>query len=118
MVNGKQMTSFGPLGPSGRLLEDLLEIAPKKTAVVALGSPYLIESFLQIQTYIYTYAMATSSEISAAKAFFGEIQNHAKLPVTLPCVAPRGFSLPWPTNAVRKLRSLLLEFYREFSGSF
>jgi len=97
IINGKLTTSFGPAGPSGRLLEDLLAVAPKKTAVVALGSPYLIESFPQIQIYICTYAMASSSEISAVRALFGEIQNHAKLPVTLPGVAPRGFSLPWPT---------------------
>jgi beta-N-acetylhexosaminidase len=101
VVDGKLVTSFGPLGPSGRLLEDLLEIAPKKTAVIALGSPYLIESFPQIRTYICAYAMATTSEISAVKALFGEIQNHAKLPVTLPGVAPRGFSLPWPTQVGR-----------------
>jgi beta-N-acetylhexosaminidase len=98
MVKGKLKTAFGPMGPSGRLLEDLLEVAPEKTAVIALGSPYLIESFPQIQTYICTYAMATSSEISAVKALFGEIQNHAKLPVTLPGIAPRGFSLPWPAQ--------------------
>jgi beta-N-acetylhexosaminidase len=98
MVDGNLMTSFGPLGPSGRLLQDLLKVAPKHTAVVALGSPYLIESFSQIQTYICTYAMATTSEISAVKALFGEIQNHAKLPVTLPGVATRGFSIPWPTT--------------------
>jgi len=101
VVDGQRMTSFGPVGPSGRLLEDLLEIAPKKTAVVALGSPYLIESFPQIQNYMCTYAMATSSEISAVKALFGEIHNHAKLPVTLPGIAPRGFSLAWPTQERR-----------------
>lgn len=101
MVKGKLKTAFGPMGPSGRLLEDLLEVAPEKTAVIALGSPYLIESFPQIQTYICTYAMATSSEISAVKALFGEIQNHAKLPVTLPGIAARGFSLPWPTQRSR-----------------
>jgi beta-N-acetylhexosaminidase len=100
-VDGKLMTAFGPMGPSGRLLEDLLEVAPKKTAVVALGSPYLIESFPQIQTYICTYAMASSSEVSAVRALFGEIQNHAKLPVTLPGIAPRGFSLPWPQKETR-----------------
>jgi len=98
MVNGKLKTAFGPMGPSGRLLDDLLEVVPERTTVIALGSPYLIESFPQIQTYICTYAMATSSEISAVKALFGEIQNHAKLPVTLPGIAPRGFSLPWPTQ--------------------
>jgi beta-N-acetylhexosaminidase len=86
------------LGPSGQLLQQVLAIAPEKTVVVALGSPYLIESFPQIQTYLCTYAMASTSEISAVKALFGEIQNHAKLPVTLPGVASRGFSLPWPTQ--------------------
>ncbi len=97
-VNGKLVTSFGLLGPSGHLLQQVLTIAPEKTVVVALGSPYLIESFPEIQSYICTYAMASTSEVSAVKALFGEVQNRAKLPVTLPGVAPRGFSLPWPTK--------------------
>lgn len=97
-VDGKLTTSFGLLGPSGQLLQQVLTIAPEKTAVVALGSPYLIASFPGIQTYICTYAMASTSEISAVKALFGEVQNRAKLPVTLPGVASRGFSLPWPTR--------------------
>jgi beta-N-acetylhexosaminidase len=97
-VNRKLITSFGLLGPSGHLLQQVLAIAPEKTVVVALGSPYLIESFPEIQTYICTYAMATTSEISAVRALFGEVQNRAKLPVTLPGVAPRSFSLPWPTK--------------------
>jgi beta-N-acetylhexosaminidase len=98
VVDGKTLTSYGLRGPSGVLLQKILEAAPEKTAVVALGSPYLIANFPEIQNYACTYAMATTSEISAVKALFGEIQNHAKLPVTLPGVAPRGFSLPWPTQ--------------------
>jgi len=82
-------------------LKKILAVAAEKTVVVALGSPYLIANFPQIQNYMCTYAMATTSEISAVKALFGEIQNHAKLPVTLPGVAPRGFSLPWPTQERR-----------------
>ncbi len=97
-VNGNLLTSFGLIGPSGRLLQQLLGVAPEKIAVIALGSPYLIESYPQIQTYICTYAMASTSEISAVKALFGEIQNHAKLPVSLPGVAARGLSLPWPAQ--------------------
>ena len=98
MLDGKLVSSFGLLGPSGRLLQQVLTSAPEKTVVVALGSPYLIESFPQIQTYICAYAMAPTSEISAVKALFGEIQSRGKLPVTLPGVASRGFSLPWPTQ--------------------
>ncbi len=99
VVDGETVTSYGLRGPSGELLKKILAEAPEKTVVVALGSPYLIANFPEIQNYACTYAMATTSEISAVKALFGEIQNHAKLPVTLPGVAPRGFSLPWPTQS-------------------
>ncbi len=97
-VNGNLLTSFGLVGPSGRLLQQLLGVAPEKIAVIALGSPYLIEGYPQIQTYICTYAMASTSEISAVKGLFGEIQSRGRLPVSLPGVAARGFSLPWPTR--------------------
>ena len=99
MKDGKPSTSCGLLGPSGELLQQMLAAAKEKTAVVAFGSPYLIASFPELQTYICTYAMASTSEISAVKALFGETQNHAKLPVTLPGIAQRGFSLPWPTKS-------------------
>jgi len=98
-VNGAVETSYGLAGPSGQLLHQILGEARTKTAVVAFGSPYLVEGFPQIETYLCTYAMASTSETSAVKALFGEIENHAKLPVTLPGIAPRGFSLPWPTTA-------------------
>ena len=99
IVDGKTSTSYGLSGPSGQLLQHILAVAPEKTIVVAFGSPYLIESFPDIQNYICTYAMASTSEISAVKALFGEVQNHAKLPVTLPSIAQRGFSLPWPPKS-------------------
>jgi beta-N-acetylhexosaminidase len=101
VTSGETSTTPGFEGRPGKLLQRILAIAPDKTAVVALGSPYLIESFPQTETYVCTYAMATSSEISAVKALFGEIRNHAKLPVSLPGIAPRGFSLPWPTQLPR-----------------
>jgi len=97
VVDGKLLSSYGPLGPSGKLLEQVLGIATEKTVVVDLGSPYLIVNFPEIRNYICTYAQPSTSEISAVKALFGEIQNHAKLPVTLPGIAPRGFSIPWPS---------------------
>jgi beta-N-acetylhexosaminidase len=105
-IQGTQMTFFGLTGPSGRLLRQVLALAPNRTVVASLGSPYVIESFPEIQTYICTYAMASTSEISAVRALFGEVQNHAKLPVTLPGIAARGFSLPWPTLPHESARSL------------
>jgi hypothetical protein len=96
-ANGTTSTVYGLKGPSGRLLHQILAIS-RNTVVVALGSPYLIENFPEIENYICAYAMASTSEISAVKALFGEIQNTARLPVTLPDVAPRGFSVPWPSR--------------------
>jgi beta-N-acetylhexosaminidase len=98
VAEGKLLSSFGPLGPSGHLLEQVLATAAEKTVVVDLGSPYLIVNYPEIQTYVCTYAMPPTSELSAVKAIFGEIHNHARLPVTLPGIAPRGFSLPWPSE--------------------
>lgn len=99
VINGKSITIFGLLGPSSELLNKIVWAAPEKTMVVSLGSPYLIENYPGIQTYICTYAIASTSEISAVKALFGEIQNDAKLPVTLPGIAPRASSVPWRTQA-------------------
>ena len=99
VINGKSITIFGLRGPSGELLNRIVWAAPEKTAVVTFGSPYLIENYPGIRTYLCTYAMASTSEISAAKALFGEIQNNATLPVTLPGIAPRAFSVAWPAQA-------------------
>lgn len=76
--------------------QQILERQPE-TLVVALGNPYLMVDFPQIKTYLCTYAMATTSEVSVARALFGEISNHAKLPVTLPGIDFRGLR----TNSIQ-----------------
>jgi beta-N-acetylhexosaminidase len=103
VVNGQNSVYFGLQGLSGRLFQEIIAKYAQKTAVISLGSPYLIESYAQIRTYICTYAMASTSEVSAVKALFGEVQNHATVPVTLPGVAPRGFSLAWPQKLATTL---------------
>ena len=95
-INGKLVDTVGFAGASAQAFEELIAAAPGKTAVVALGSPYLIIGFPEIQNYICTYSLATTSEVSAVKALYGEIQNSAKLPVTLPGIAARGAFVPWP----------------------
>ncbi len=94
MVNGKLVNNVGLEQGTGELLAQVLETAAAKTAVVAMGNPYVAQSFPQIQTYICTYSNASSSELSAVKVLFGELQPQGKLPVTLPGIAQRGFSLP------------------------
>lgn len=74
----------------------MLTVNPQKTIVVSLGNPYLIDDFPVIQNYICTYSLVTTAETSAVRALFGEIQNKASLPVTLPNIASKGFSIRWP----------------------
>lgn len=68
---------------TSKLLGGILARAKEKTVVLAMGTPYLTEDFPMIQNYICTFSNAKVSEISAAKALFGEIPIRGHLPVTL-----------------------------------
>jgi len=75
---------------SGTLLQKILEQGAEKTAVLAMGNPYLAQDFPAVQNYLCTFSNATVSEISAVKALFGEIAIRGHLPVSIPNVAQRG----------------------------
>jgi beta-N-acetylhexosaminidase len=68
---------------TAKLLSRILARASEKTAVLAMGTPYLTEDFPAIQNYICTFSNATVSETSAAKALFGEIPLPGHLPVNI-----------------------------------
>jgi beta-N-acetylhexosaminidase len=68
---------------TAKLLSRILALATEKTVVLAMGTPYLTEDFPSIQNYICTFSNATVSEISAARALFGEIPIPGHLPVNL-----------------------------------
>jgi beta-N-acetylhexosaminidase len=72
------------------LLQKILDHAAQKTAVLAMGNPYVAQDFPATQNYICTFSNATVSEISAVKALFGEIAIRGRLPVSIPNVARRG----------------------------
>ena len=93
MVDGKLVNSVGLEQGTGELLRKVLEVAASKTAVIALGNPYVAQNFPTVQNYICTYSNASTSELSAVKVLFGELQPQGKLPVSLPGIAQRGFSL-------------------------
>ncbi len=93
MVNGKLQNTVGLEQGTGELLKQVLETSAAKTIVIAMGNPYVAQNFPDVQTYICTYSNASSSELSAVKVLFGELQPHGKLPVTLPGIAQRGFGL-------------------------
>ncbi len=93
MVEGKLVNSVGLEQGTGELLAQVLDVAAAKTTVIAMGNPYLAQSFPKVQNYICTFSNASTSELSAVKVLFGELKPSGKLPVTLPGIAPRGASL-------------------------
>jgi len=68
---------------TANLLGGILARASSRTAVLAMGTPYLTEDFPTIENYICTFSNARVSEISAARALFGEIPMRGHLPVNL-----------------------------------
>jgi beta-N-acetylhexosaminidase len=95
---GKVGNSVGMADRSGTLLQQLIDHGSEKTAVVAMGNPYLASDFPKIENYMCTFSSATVSEVSAIKALFGEIAIRGHLPVTIPNVAQRGAGLERPAQ--------------------
>ena len=64
---GPLKNSVSMADATGALLQQLLDRAAEKTAVVAMGNPYLASDFPAIQNYMCTFSNATVSEVSAVK---------------------------------------------------
>jgi len=95
---GKIGNSMAMADATGTLLQQLLDHAASKTAVVAIGNPYLASDFPKIENYVCTFSNATVSEVAAVKALFGEIPVHGHLPVTIPNIAQRGTGIERPAQ--------------------
>jgi len=104
MVNGHTTNTVALAEVPAALLGAMLRSSAAKTAVVALGNPYLAQQFPEVQNYLCTFSSERVSESSAVKALFGEIPIHGHLPVTIPGIAARGAGVereiaPGGTNA-------------------
>jgi len=95
---GKAGNSMAMSDATGTLLHQVLDRAAAKTAVVAMGNPYLASDFPKIENYMCTFSNATVSELGAIKALFGEIAIRGHLPVTIPNVAERGAGIERPSQ--------------------
>jgi beta-N-acetylhexosaminidase len=95
-VAGKVGNTVAMADATGTLLQQVLDRAAEKTAVIAMGNPYLAADFPKIENYMCTFSNATVSELAAVKALFGEIAIHGHLPVSIPNVAERGAGLERP----------------------
>jgi beta-N-acetylhexosaminidase len=92
-VSGKSNGSLSLGKGPGEVLQSVLKVAGRKTAIISLGSPYLAAAYPQTQTYMCTFSNTPVSELSAARAIFSEIQVRGRLPVTIPGYAARGTGL-------------------------
>ena len=99
---GKVGNTVAMADATGALLQQVLDRAAQKTAVVAMGNPYLAADFPKIENYMCTYSNASVSEISAVKALFGEIAIRGHLPVSIPNVAQRGAGIERPVQVGRR----------------
>jgi beta-N-acetylhexosaminidase len=71
----------------------------KLVITVGLGSPYLIESFPQAETWLSAFGISDVAQISVARALFAEIPVRGHLPVTIPGIGLKaGFGLQLPQN--------------------
>jgi beta-N-acetylhexosaminidase len=93
--------SVGLSDASGALLQKVLDRAAQKTAVLAMGNPYLAQDFPAVQNYLCTFSNATVSEVSAVKALFGEIAIRGHLPVSIPNIAQRGAGIERPVQVAQ-----------------
>lgn len=84
------------------LLQKILDQAPEKTVVLAMGSPYLAQGFPTLQNYLCAFSNETVSEVSVVKALFGEIAIRGRLPVTIPDIAQRGAGIERPARVAQE----------------
>jgi beta-glucosidase-like glycosyl hydrolase/CubicO group peptidase (beta-lactamase class C family) len=74
----------------------------KPVVTLAFGSPYLIESFPQAETWLGAFGISDVAQISMARALFGEIPVRGHLPVTIPGVQLKaGFGIEVPADAMK-----------------
>lgn len=99
---GRIGNSVAMADATGILLQQVLDRAAGKTAVVAMGNPYLASDFPKVENYMCTFSNATVSEVSAVKALFGEIPIHGHLPVTIPSIAERGAGIERPVQVAQR----------------
>jgi beta-N-acetylhexosaminidase len=90
-------TNMAMAGDLGAFATQLTQ-GPVPVALVSLGTPYLLGAFPRAASSLAVFSPTVPSEISAAKALFGEIPITGHLPVTIPGLAARGDGLELPAR--------------------
>lgn len=81
------------LGGNYPVLLEKLQTTGAPIAMIALGNPYLLRSFPNVNAYLATFSPVIPSETAAVKAILGSIDLTGRLPVTIPGLAKYGESI-------------------------
>jgi beta-N-acetylhexosaminidase len=84
-------------GDLSAFVEHLIE-GSAPVVLVSLGNPYLLTSFPKTSAYVATFSSTVPSEVSAAKALFGDIAVTGRSPVTIPGFAKPGDGIQLPAR--------------------
>ncbi|HEY7333947.1 MAG TPA: glycoside hydrolase family 3 N-terminal domain-containing protein [Bryobacteraceae bacterium] len=85
-------------GDLGAFATHLME-GPAPVVLVSLGSPYLLGAFPKAAASVAAFSPTVPSEVSVAKALFGDIPIGGRLPVTIPGLALRGDGIELPVRS-------------------
>jgi beta-N-acetylhexosaminidase len=69
---------------------ETLAASGRPVVLIAMGNPYLLRDFPNVNAYLATFSTVLPSEIAAVKALWGEIAIGGHLPVTIPGQAALG----------------------------
>src|SRR5579885_2854806 len=98
---GSRTNAVAPPETPGGLLTPVLEHGAAKTAVGAMGDPYVVSDFPKIENYLCTFSSEPVSEVSAVRGLFAELAIRGHLPVSIPNVAQRGAGLERPAPVAK-----------------
>lgn len=87
--------------------------------VTSFGTPYLIQSFPEVPSYMVSYSSQKEMQLAVAQAILGKTNISGTLPISIPGIAPRGQGLfrdslpqvsvvPPPTRSRQDARDKLL----------
>jgi beta-glucosidase-like glycosyl hydrolase/CubicO group peptidase (beta-lactamase class C family) len=81
-----------------RAFVDQMFAAGKPVVAMAFGSPYLIERFPDVRTWLAEFSTNDVSQRAAVRALFGQVAMQGQIPVTVPGTVKRGDGLAIPAN--------------------
>lgn len=63
---------------------EALAVSGKRVVAISFGSPYLLDSFPSVPSYLLAWGGVDASQRAAARALLGEIGIEGRLPISLP----------------------------------